>query len=158
MAVGTSKEKNKPGSSRINQVRRKQVSRSPIIEAIESSYLKQQVPAFNVGDTIRVQTRILEGDKERFQAFLGTVVAKKGQGLSETFTLYRTAYGSSMERVFLLHSPRISEIEVVRSGKVRRAKLYYLRGKSGKKTKIKELFVAEEKASAPSTSPESPEV
>ncbi len=116
------------------------MSRNPVIEEVESSYLKQSVPAFNVGDTIRVQTRIIEGDKERFQAFMGTVVAKKGQGLSETFTLYRTAYGSNMERVFLLHSPRISNIEVVRAGKVRRAKLYYLRGKSGKGTKIKEQF------------------
>ncbi len=118
------------------------MSRSPVLEELESSYLKEKVPAFNVGDTIRVQTRIVEGDKERLQAFLGTVVAKKGQGLSETFTLYRTAYGSSMERVFLLHSPRISGIEVVRPGKVRRAKLYYLRGRSGKGAKVREKFVA----------------
>ena len=120
------------------------MSRTPIIEELETSYLKKDVPAFNVGDTIRVQTRIVEGEKERLQAFTGTVVAKKGVGLSETFTLYRTAYGSSMERVFLLHSPRISSVEVVRPGKVRRAKLYYLRGKSGKATKIREMFVAEE--------------
>jgi len=136
------------------------VSRNPVIEGIESSYLKQSVPAFNVGDTIRVQTRIIEGDKERFQAFMGTVVAKKGQGLSETFTIYRTAYGSNMERVFLLHSPRISNIEVVRSGKVRRAKLYYLRGKSGKSTKIKEKFRSGKEAaaaSAPEVSSENPE-
>lgn len=124
------------------------MSRSPVIEEIESSYLKEKVPAFNVGDTVRVQTRIIEGDKERMQAFLGTVIAKKGQGLSETFTLYRTAYGSSMERVFLLHSPRIAEIEVVRPGKVRRAKLYYLRGRSGKKAKVREQYVAGEKEAA----------
>ena len=109
------------------------MSRTPIIEELETSYLKKDVPAFNVGDTIRVQTRIVEGEKERLQAFTGTVVAKKGVGLSETFTLYRTAYGSSMERVFLLHSPRIASIEVTKAGKVRRAKLTYLRGKSGKK-------------------------
>jgi large subunit ribosomal protein L19 len=103
--------------------------------------MKQKVPSFNVGDTVRVQTRIIEGDKERLQAFMGTVIAKKGQGLSETFTIYRNAYGSSMDRVFLLHSPRIADIEVIRPGKVRRAKLYYLRGRSGKKAKVKEQFV-----------------
>jgi len=119
------------------------VSRSQVIEEIEALYKKKNPPLFNVGDTVRVQTRILEGDKERNQAFLGTVIAKKGKGLSETFTVYRTAYGSSMERVFLLHSPRIADIEVVRSGKVRKAKLYYLRGKSGKKAKIREQFNAE---------------
>ena len=124
------------------------MSRSPILEEVESSYLKEKVTEFKVGDTIRVQTRIVEGDKERLQAFMGTVVAKKGQGLSETFTLYRTAYGSSMERVFLLHSPRISGIEVVRPGKVRRAKLYYLRGKSGKQAKVREQFVATASAQA----------
>jgi len=122
------------------------VSRSPIIEEVESSYLKKEVPVFKVGDTVKVQTRIIEGDKERFQAFAGTVVAKKGSGLSETFTIYRHAYGSNMDRVFLLHSPRIAGIEVVRPGKVRRAKLYYLRGKSGKGAKIKEQFYAGKEA------------
>lgn len=123
------------------------MSRSQIIEEVESSYLKSKVPTFSVGDTVRVQTRIVEGDKERLQAFMGTVVAKKGQGLSETFTIYRNAYGSSMERVFLLHSPRIADIEVVRPGKVRRAKLYYIRGKSGKSAKIREMFRVEKAAS-----------
>lgn len=105
---------------------------------------------FNVGDVVRVQTRITEGEKERTQAFLGTVIARKGQGLSETFTLYRTAYGSSMDRVFLLHSPRIAEIEVVRAGKVRRAKLYYLRGLTGKGAKIREKFNADQQKKEPS--------
>lgn len=123
------------------------MSRSPIIEQIEETYLKKDVPVFNIGDTIRVETRILEGEKERMQAFTGTVVAKKGCGLSETFTLYRNAYGSSMDRVFLLHSPRISNIQVVRPGKVRRAKLYYLRGKSGKAAKVREQYVAGDEAS-----------
>lgn len=118
------------------------MSRSREIVEIESDYLKKDVPSFNIGDTIRVNTRITEGEKERLQAFTGTVIAKKGCGLSETFTLYRTAYGSSMDRVFLLHSPRIANIEVMRSGKVRRAKLYYLRGLSGKATKIREQYVA----------------
>ena len=119
--------------------------RGLILEEVESSYLKKQVPNFSIGDTVRVQTRIIEGDKERLQAYVGTVIAKKGQGLSETFTVYRNAYGSCMERVFLLHSPRISNVEVIRSGKVRKAKLYYIRGKSGKGAKITEQFNREKK-------------
>jgi large subunit ribosomal protein L19 len=115
--------------------------------------MKQTVPSFNVGDTIRVQTRIKEGDKERFQAFMGTVVAKKGQGLSETFTIYRNAYGSNMERVFLIHSPGIANIEVVRCGKVRRAKLYYLRGKSGKGAKVREQFRADKPSAEAAVAP-----
>ena len=124
------------------------MSRSPVIQELEQEYMKKEVPSFNIGDTVRVSTRIVEGEKERLQAFTGTVVAKKGGGLSETFTIYRTAYGSSMDRVFLLHSPRIAGIEVIRAGKVRRAKLYYLRGLSGKAAKVREQYVAEEKVSA----------
>ncbi len=132
------------------------MSRSPIIQELEQSYLKKDIPIFNIGDTIRVNTRIIEGEKERIQAFSGTVIAKKGTGLSETFTIYRNAYGSSMDRVFLLHSPRIASIEVVRPGKVRRAKLYYLRGRSGKAAKIREQYVAgeAEKEEAPTLPPE----
>ncbi len=104
--------------------------------------MKKDIPSFNIGDTICVNTRIIEGEKERVQAFTGTVVAKKGYGVSETFTVYRTAYGSSMDRVFMLHSPTISSIEVTRAGKVRRAKLYYLRGLAGKAAKVKEQYVA----------------
>lgn len=126
------------------------MSRSQVIEEIESQYLKKDVPAFKIGDTVRVNTRIVEGEKERIQAFMGTVVAKKGAGLSETFTLYRNAYGSSMDRVFLLHSPRIASIDVLRPGKVRRAKLYYLRGRSGKAAKVREQYVA---GSAEATAP-----
>lgn len=136
------------------------MSRLRVIEEIEAQYMKKEVPQFNIGDTVRVNTRIVEGDKERIQAFTGTVVAKKGTGLSETFTLYRTAYGSSMDRVFLIHSPRVTSVEVVRSGKVRRAKLYYLRGKTGKATKIREQFhgTSAEKASvAEEIAPESSE-
>ena len=118
------------------------MSRSPFIQEVEESYLKKDVPVFNIGDTVRVNTRVIEGEKERLQVFSGTVIAKKGTGLSETFTIYRTAYGSSMDRVFLIHSPRIASIEVVRPGKVRRAKLYYIRGLSGKAAKIREQYVA----------------
>ena len=127
------------------------MSRTPVIQELEETYLKKDVPAFNIGDTVRVNTRIIEGEKERLQAFSGTVIAKKGTGLSETFTIYRNAYGSSMDRVFLLHSPRIASIEVTRPGKVRHAKLYYLRGRSGKAAKVREQYVAgEENPVAPS--------
>ncbi len=127
------------------------MSRSPVIQELEETYLKKDIPAFNVGDTIRVSTRIIEGEKERLQSLSGTVVAKKGSGLSETFTIYRNAYGSCMDRVFLLHSPRIASIEVIRPGKVRRAKLYYLRGRSGKAAKVRELYVAGQENNAAST-------
>ena len=122
------------------------MSRSPILQQLEADYIKKEIPSFNIGDTVRVMTKIVEGDKERLQAFTGTVVARKGVGLSETFTIYRTAYGSNMDRVFLLHSPRVATVEVVRPGKVRRAKLYYLRGKSGRSSKVKEKYVADREA------------
>lgn len=124
------------------------MSRAQEIQELEALYMKKEVPSFRIGDTVRVDTRIVEGDKERLQAFTGTVIAKKGCGISETFTLYRTAYGSGMDRVFLLHSPKIANIVVMRSGKVRRAKLYYLRGKTGKATKLKEQFSAPEETTA----------
>jgi large subunit ribosomal protein L19 len=107
-----------------------------IVQEIDKEQLKKDVTDFRVGDSIRVHLRIIEGDKERIQVFAGTVIAKKGSGLSETFSLHRVAYGEGMERVFLLHSPKIAKIEVVRSGKVRRAKLYYIRGKQGKAAKV----------------------
>jgi large subunit ribosomal protein L19 len=109
-----------------------------VIEAIEKDQLKKEIPAFRVGDTLNIHTRIIEGEKERLQVFTGTVIARRGGGLSETIALYRVSYGAGMERVFMIHSPRIAKIEVVRTGKVRRGKLYYLRGTSGKKSKVKE--------------------
>ena len=115
------------------------MSKKPVIQNIEKQHLKKGVPPFRVGDTVRVHTRIIEGNKERIQVFAGTVIARKGSGLSETFSIHRVAYGEGMERVFLLHSPRIAEIEVVRHGDVRRSKLYYLRGTQGKKAKVKSL-------------------
>lgn len=111
-----------------------------VIQEFEKTLRKKKVPKFNVGDTVSLHLRIIEGNKERIQIFNGTVIAKKGSGLSETFSVYRHAYGSSMERVFMLHSPKIAKIEVVKSGKVRRAKLYYIRGASGKKAKLQELL------------------
>jgi len=108
-----------------------------IIHDLEKEQTKTAVPDFNVGDTVRVHTRIIEGGKERVQVFTGTVIARKGSGLTETFSVHRVAYGEGMERVFLLHSPRIAMIEIVRYGDVRRSKLYYLRGTHGKKSKVK---------------------
>ncbi len=109
-----------------------------LIQSIEKDQLKTDIPTFNVGDTISVHTRIIEGEKERVQVFTGTVIARKGKGLSATISLYRVSYGSGMERVFLLHSPRIAKIEILKFGKVRKSKLYYLRGASGKAAKVKE--------------------
>lgn len=113
------------------------MSKIAVIEKIEKKQLKNNIPRFHVGDTVRVSTRIIEGDKERTQMFTGTVIARTGTGLSETFSVHRVAYGEGMERVFLLNSPRIAKIEVVKEGDTRRAKLYYLRGTSGKAAKIK---------------------
>lgn len=112
-----------------------------LIGQFEKSICKQNVPDFSVGDTIRVATKIVEGDKERIQVFQGTVIARKGGGLRETIALHRIAYGEGMEKTFLLHSPKVVSIEVVKRGKVRRARLYYLRGKTGKAAKIKERIV-----------------
>eukprot|EP01066_Platyproteum_vivax_P006523 Platyproteum_vivax@DN2304_c0_g1_i1.p1 len=114
------------------------MSRDALLEEIESKQLKKDIPSFNVGDTLKVHIRIIEGEKERIQIFTGTVIARRGSGLSETFSMYRVSYGAGMERVFSLHSPRIAKIEVVRKGKVRHAKLYYLRGSFGKASKVKE--------------------
>lgn len=116
------------------------MNRANIIQKLEKDQLKAQICDFRVGDTIIVHTRILEGEKERVQAFKGTVIARKGSGLSETFSVHRIACGEGMERVFLLNSPRIAKIEVVQEGSVRRSKLYYLRGTSGKASKVKPLF------------------
>jgi large subunit ribosomal protein L19 len=109
-----------------------------VIQQFEAKQLKKDIPSFRVGDSICVHQRIAEGDKERIQMFTGTVIARRGGGLSETVTLYRHSYGAGMERVFLLHSPKVAKIEVVKTGKVRKGKLYYLRGTSGKASKIKE--------------------
>jgi large subunit ribosomal protein L19 len=108
------------------------------IQEIEVGLLKKDLPDFHIGDTLSIHTRIVEGEKERIQMFTGTVIARRGSGLSETVALYRVSYGAGMERVFLLHSPRIAKVEVTKSGKVRKSKLYYLRGSSGKASKVKE--------------------
>jgi len=113
------------------------MSKLAVIQKLEAKQLKKNTAQFRIGDSIRVHTRIIEGEKERIQVFTGTVIARKGAGVSETFSVHRVAYGEGMERVFLLHSPRIAKIEVIKEGDVRRSKLYYLRGTSGKASKVK---------------------
>ena len=109
-----------------------------MIKAFTNEQLKKEVPQFNVGDTVRVHNKIVEGTRERIQLFEGTVIAKKNGGISETFTVRRISYGVGVEKTFPLHSPRVEKVEVIRTGKVRRAKLYYLRNRVGKAAKVKE--------------------
>lgn len=108
------------------------------LKLIAQDSLKAEKPQFNVGDTVRIDVKIREGQRERLQAFEGTVIAKNGSGISETFTVRRVAYGVGVERVFPVHSPNVVSVKVVRYGKVRRAKLYYLRDRVGKASKVKE--------------------
>ena len=109
-----------------------------LVKALNSQYMKEELPEVRVGDTVRVHVRIKEGARERIQVFEGIVIAKKHGGLEETFTVRRLAYGVGVEKVFPIHSPLIEKVETVRSGYVRRAKLYYLRGRVGKAAKIRE--------------------
>jgi len=108
------------------------------ISAIEVKYLKDKIPDFGPGDTLRVHTKIKEGDKERIQIFEGVVIQRRGRGTGETFTLRKISSGVGVERIFPLHSPNITKIERIRQGKVRRAKLFYLRGLKGKSARIQE--------------------
>lgn len=109
-----------------------------IIEQIEKENLRKDVPAFEVGDTVKVYVKVVEGDKERLQSYEGIVIAKRNGSIRESFTVRRISYGVGVERTFPLHSPRISKVEVVRQGRVRRAKLYYLADRQGKAAKVKE--------------------
>ncbi len=111
------------------------------LELISNSSMKENVPAVEIGDTVKVHVRIKEGEKSRIQVFEGTVIAKKHGGISETFTVRRVAHGCGIERVFPVHSPAVDKVELVRHGKVRRAKLYYLRDRVGKAAKVKEKLV-----------------
>ena len=110
------------------------------IEAFVNEQLKTEVPQFNIGDTVKVHVKIKEGDKSRIQIFEGTVIAKKHGGIHETFTVRRVAHGCGIERVFPVHSPVVEKVELVRAGRVRRAKLYYLRNRDGKAAKVKEAI------------------
>jgi large subunit ribosomal protein L19 len=108
------------------------------LKTIAAGSVKDTTPQFSIGDTVKVSVNIREGERERIQMFEGTVIAKRGSGVAETFTVRRVAYGVGVERVFPLHSPNVKDVQVVRYGKVRRSKLYYLRDRVGKAAKVKE--------------------
>ena len=109
-----------------------------LVNALSKQYMKSELPRMNIGDTVRVHVKIKEGNRERIQVFEGTIIARKHGGISETITVRRVSYGIGVEKVFPVHSPNIADITLVRKGKVRRAKLYYLRGRVGKRAKVKE--------------------
>jgi large subunit ribosomal protein L19 len=117
--------------------------RNKMIELIESKMFRKNIPNFTPGDTVRVHTRIREGDKERIQVFEGTVIARRHAGLRSSFTVRKVSYGVGVERIFPYHSPRIDHVEVVSGGASRRAKLFYLRGLQGKAARLKEQDVLE---------------
>ena len=119
-----------------------------LVQAIQAEQIKSKIPAFNVGDTVRVSFKIVEGKTERVQGYEGLVIAIKNAGIGRTFTVRKNSYGIGVERVFPLHSPRVENVEVLRRGKVRRAKLYYIRTKIGKKAKVKELIISKKDAVA----------
>lgn len=109
-----------------------------LIKAFTNEQLKTEVPVIRIGDTVKVYNKIKEGTRERIQLFEGTVIAKHGGGISETFTVRRVSYGCGVEKTFPVHSPNVDKVEIVRVGKIRRAKLYYLRDRVGKSSKVKE--------------------
>ena len=111
------------------------------IRVLEQEQMRSDIPAFRVGDTVKVNVKVVEGNRERIQAFEGVVIARKGGSVRETFTVRRVSYGIGVERVFPVHSPRIDSIQIMKRGKVRRAKLYYLRSRVGKAAKVKDLAV-----------------
>ena len=116
------------------------------LERVQRSFTKKSVPKFEIGDTVRVHVKVVEGEKERIQVYEGAVIARKGSLNTETFTVRKLSYGVGVERIFPLHSPIVTKIDVVRQGKIRRAKLYYLRGKKGKFSKVEDReFVGESK-------------
>lgn len=115
-----------------------------IIRAIEQEQIRKDLPTVEIGDYVRVHVNVKEGNRERIQVFEGTVIAKRGEGLKETFTVRRISYGVGVERIFPLNSPKLSKIEIIRKGKVRRAKLYYLRKRVGKAAKVTEKLTSKE--------------
>ena len=121
--------------------------RHPLIELAEKPYLKESLPEFHIGDTVDVLCRIVEGDKERVQVFNGVVIARRGGGINESFTVRRIVANEGVERTFLVHSPNVVDVKMKRRGKVRRAKLYYLRDRIGKARKVRELRVHHKKTS-----------
>jgi len=131
------------------------VSQDILNKAAEAS-MKDNVPEFHVGDTVNVSVRIIEGEKERTQVFSGTVIGRKGAGIGETFTVRRIVNNQGVERVFPIHSPKVAGVEVVRSGRVRRAKLYYLRDRVGKATRLKDIKRPSKKSAKAQPQPEPP--
>jgi len=125
------------------------------LQRLEQTFPTNPVPVFEIGDTVRVHVRVIEGEKERVQVFEGVVIARKGRRVSETFTVRKISYGVGVERVFPVNSPNIAKIDVIRKGKVRRAKLYYLRDKKGKQAKVAErdFFRSGSKAKASRNEP-----
>lgn len=115
--------------------------RQPLIELVEQPYLKSEVPTFHIGDTVDVHCRIVEGEKERVQLFNGVVIARRACGINESFTVRRIVYNEGVERTFLIHSPNVVDVKIRRRGKVRRAKLFYLRHRIGKARKVRELRI-----------------
>lgn len=109
-----------------------------LVDIIEKENIKKKVPNFNIGDTVRVYVKVVEGERERLQAFEGVVISRRNGSIRESFTVRRISFGVGVERTFPIHSPRIDRIEVVRTGKIKRAKLYYLRSLTGKASKVKE--------------------
>ncbi len=118
----------------------KEEAQMDILSAFTNEHLKENAPMVEIGDTVKVHCRIKDGANERIQIFEGTVIAKKNGGISETFTVRKISYGVGVEKIFPVHSPNVAKVEVVRKGKVRRAKLYYLRDRVGKSSKVKELI------------------
>ncbi len=123
--------------------------RQPLIELVEKPYLKAKPPVFHIGDTVDVLCRIVEGDKERVQVFNGVVIARRGGGINEAFTVRRIVGNEGVERTFLIHSPNVVNVKIRRRGKIRRAKLYYLRHRIGKARKVRELRVHKKAAPQP---------
>ena len=109
-----------------------------LLKAFTNEQLKENAPVLNVGDTVKIHNKIKEGNRERIQMFEGTIIAKNGGGISETFTVRRVSYGVGVEKTFPVHSPNVEKVDIIRRGKVRRAKLYYLRDRVGKSSKVKE--------------------
>jgi len=128
------------------------------LDAIEKDWLRKKSPKFDVGDAVEVHVKIIEGDRERIQIFAGTVIAKRHQGLGETFTVRRLVQGEGVERIFPVHSPRVADIVVKKKGQVRRAKLHYLRDRVGRSTRVEEKMGGDKDVEAPAApAPKAPE-
>lgn len=123
-----------------------------LLDSITSSYMRKDIPGFSIGDTIEVEIKFKEGEKEKLHEFRGVVIARRGRGVSETIVVRKITYGEGVERTFYLNSPAIKSIEIIKKGKVRKAKLYYLRGKIGKKAKVKDLELVPETSAEASVS------